>query len=170
MVQQNAISPPPHTAEPGAELCIIVPVLNEAGNIAALVDRLRDVLAGVRWEVIFVDDDSTDDTRAMVGAIGRADPRVRLLHRIGRRGLSSAFIEGAQASLAGFVAAMDGDLQHDETLLPAMLRALTSGGYDLAIGSRLRGRRWIGGLGTRAGRDVGHRHPAQPAGVAGAGQ
>ena len=75
-------------------------------------------LAGVAWEIVFVDDDSRDGTRAAIARVAALDPRVRLIHRIGRCGLSSAFIEGAQASLAPYVGAMDGDLQHDETVLP----------------------------------------------------
>ncbi|MBN8892165.1 MAG: dolichol monophosphate mannose synthase [Acetobacteraceae bacterium SCN 69-10] len=118
------------------QLCVVIPVLNERDNIAPLVARLNEVLAGIAWEAIFVDDDSTDGTREAVRAVAQADPRVRLLHRIGRRGLSSAFIEGAQASLAPYIAAMDGDMQHDETLLPHMLAALRDDGYELAIGSR----------------------------------
>jgi dolichol-phosphate mannosyltransferase len=118
------------------ELCVVVPVLNERENILPLVEKLRTVLAGVTWEVIFVDDDSRDGTRDAVAAIGLADPRVRLLHRIGRRGLSTASIEGAQASLAPYVAAMDGDLQHDEAVLPRMLSALRNDGIEIAIGSR----------------------------------
>jgi glycosyltransferase involved in cell wall biosynthesis len=103
------------------ELCVVIPVLNERDNIAPMVSRLEEVLAGVDWEVIFVDDDSRDGTREAVRATAAMQPRVRLLHRIGRRGLASAFIEGAQASLATNIAAIDGDLQHDETLLPKML-------------------------------------------------
>ncbi|KAA5612635.1 glycosyltransferase family 2 protein [Rhodovastum atsumiense] len=117
-------------------LAVVIPVLNEQDNIAPLVERLDATLAGTAWEAIFVDDDSTDGTRAAVAAIAARDPRVRLLHRIGRRGLASAFIEGAQASLAPYVAAMDGDLQHDEAVLPRMLAALRDDGYDIAIGSR----------------------------------
>lgn len=117
-------------------LCVVIPVLNERDNVAPLVARLDATLAGIGWEAIFVDDDSTDGTREAVRAVAAVDPRVRLLHRIGRRGLSSAFIEGAQASLAPCIAAIDGDMQHDETLLPLMLTALTEGGAELAIGSR----------------------------------
>jgi dolichol-phosphate mannosyltransferase len=124
------------TLRAGPDLCVVTPVLNERGNIAPMVERLREVLAGIAWEVIFVDDDSRDGTRDMVASIGRHDSRVRLLHRIGRRGLASAFIEGAQASIAPYVAALDGDLQHDETLLPRMLGALRDEGIELAIGSR----------------------------------
>ena len=118
------------------ELCIVIPVLNERDNIPVLVDRLRVALDGVRWEAQFVDDDSTDGTRDAIAAIGRDDNRVRLLHRVGRLGLASAFVEGAQASLAPYIAAMDGDLQHDETLLPRMLDILRADEADVVIGSR----------------------------------
>jgi len=72
------------------ELCVVIPVLNERDNIAPMVARLEEVLAGIDWEVMFVDDDSRDGTREAVRAAGTAQPRVRLLHRIGRRGLSTA--------------------------------------------------------------------------------
>jgi dolichol-phosphate mannosyltransferase len=118
------------------ELCVVVPVLNEEGNVAALIEKLRTTLAGIAWEVMFVDDGSRDGTRDAIAAIGAADNRVRLLYRVGRRGLASAFIEGAQATLAPYVAAMDGDLQHDEALLPKMLAVLRANEADVVIGSR----------------------------------
>lgn len=130
------VSSPPVPALCVPALCVIVPVLNEEGNVARLVERLRAVLAGIAWEVLFVDDDSSDRTREVIAGLAATDPRVRLLHRIGRRGLSSAFIEGALASTAPVLAAMDGDLQHDETLLPKMFAALTQGDAELAVGSR----------------------------------
>jgi dolichol-phosphate mannosyltransferase len=117
------------------ELCVVVPVLNERDNVGPLVAALHQVLDGVAWEVMFVDDDSSDGTRDRIAALARTDPRVRMIHRIGRRGLASAFIEGAQASQAPFVAAMDGDMQHDESLLPRMLATLQQGA-DIVIGSR----------------------------------
>ncbi len=120
----------------GPELTVVVPTLNEEGNIAELVERLHRVLAGLAWEVIFVDDDSRDGTRDVIASIAARDHRVRLLHRIGRRGLSSACIEGIQASTAPFVAVMDADLQHDETLLPQMLAVARNEAQDLVIGSR----------------------------------
>ena len=142
----------PAAPVPAPELCVVVPVLNERDNVAPLVDKLRETLAGLRWEVIFVDDGSTDGTRDAVSAIGLADARVRLLHRVGRKGLASAFIEGVRASIAPYVAAMDGDLQHDERILPAMLDQLRAGRADIVIGSRYVAG---GGLGewdkTRAG-------------------
>src|SRR5487761_1433171 len=106
------------------ELTVVIPTLNERENIGPLLERLDLALAGTRWEVIFVDDDSTDGTAELARAIGRSDPRVRCLQRIGRRGLSTACIEGILASAAPFLAVMDSDLQHDETLLPKMLAEL----------------------------------------------
>jgi dolichol-phosphate mannosyltransferase len=125
---------------PAVELCVVVPVLNEALNVGPLVAAVDRVLAGVAWEIMFVDDDSRDGTREVIADIARTDPRIRMIHRVGRRGLSSAFIEGAQASIAPYIAAMDGDLQHDEAVLPKMLAALKDSpagpGADIAIGSR----------------------------------
>ena len=121
---------------PGPELTVVVPTLNEEGNIATLVGKLRQVLQGIRWEVIFVDDDSRDRSRLVVSELARADGRVRLLHRIGRRGLASACIEGVQTSTAPYVAIMDADLQHDESLLPRMFETLKSHEIDVVVGSR----------------------------------
>jgi dolichol-phosphate mannosyltransferase len=118
------------------ELSIVVPTFKEAENIGELVARLDRSLAGVEWEVIFVDDDSPDGTAERVRALGRTHPRVRCIHRIGRRGLSSASIEGMLSSSAPFVAVMDGDLQHDEALLPRMLELLKNGDLDVVVGSR----------------------------------
>jgi dolichol-phosphate mannosyltransferase len=117
-------------------LTVVVPTFNERANVPLLVERLAKVLAGVAWEVIFVDDNSPDGTFAVVRALGADDPRVRCLRRIGRRGLAGACIEGALASQARYVAVMDADLQHDETLLPAMLALLERDEADLVIGSR----------------------------------
>ena len=117
-------------------LTVVVPCYNERANVAPLAARLDATLHGIRWEVVFVDDNSPDGTAAEVRRIGQADPRIRCIRRIGRRGLASAVIEGALSSSAQYVAVIDGDLQHDETRLPEMLTALQSGSYDLAVGSR----------------------------------
>lgn len=118
------------------ELSIIVPTYNERENIIELVERLKECLSGLSWEVIFVDDDSPDGTADNVRQIARHDARVRCIHRIGRRGLSSACIEGMLASTAPYLAVMDADLQHDERLLPKMLSALKREGPDIVVGSR----------------------------------
>jgi dolichol-phosphate mannosyltransferase len=119
-----------------AELSVVVPTFKERDNIAVLVSKLESALAGIAWEVIFVDDDSPDGTHDTVKALAASDPRVRCLHRIGRRGLAGACIEGILSSSAPFVAVMDSDLQHDEAVLPRMLAQLKSGDTDLVVGSR----------------------------------
>ena len=119
------------------ELAVVVPTFNEHANVGELVRRLDAALAGRGWEVIFVDDNSPDGTAEAARALGRTDPRVRVIQRIGRRGLSSACVEGMCATAAPVVAVIDGDLQHDETLLPAMLdRLQDEGALDLVVGSR----------------------------------
>ncbi len=121
-------------------LTVVVPCFNERANVAPMVAALDRALAGLAWEVVFVDDDSPDGTAAAARALAQADPRVRCIRRIGRRGLSSAVIEGALSSSADYVAVIDGDMQHDETRLPLMLRPW------------LRGRIWRWGAGMwRAG-------------------
>ncbi len=118
-----------------AELSIVIPTFNEAQNVPFVVQCLSDALAGVRWEVIFVDDNSPDGTTPAARKIARSDPRVRCIRRIGRRGLAGACIEGMLASSATVVAVMDGDLQHDEALLPRMLESIRQGA-DLVVGTR----------------------------------
>jgi dolichol-phosphate mannosyltransferase len=117
-------------------LSVVVPTFNERGNVLELVRRLTEQLRHVAWEVIFVDDDSPDGTAELARSIACVDPRVRCLQRLGRRGLSSACVEGVMSSSAPYVLIMDGDLQHDEAIVPHMLRALTTGEADVAIGSR----------------------------------
>jgi dolichol-phosphate mannosyltransferase len=100
-----------------------------------MVAALRAALKDVAWEVVFVDDNSPDGTADAARALARTDIAVRCIRRIGRRGLSSAVIEGALSSSATYVAVIDGDMQHDETRLPLMLTAVQDGA-DIAIGSR----------------------------------
>lgn len=118
-------------------LSIVVPTFNEAGNIRELHRRVAACCEGIAWELIFVDDDSPDGTAHQVCALANEDPRVRVIHRIGRRGLSSACLEGIMASSAPVVAVMDADLQHDEALLPRMYGTLLEQtDLDIVVGSR----------------------------------
>ena len=121
---------------PAPQLTVIVPTFNEVANIAILVERLREVLSDLDWEVIFVDDDSPDGTADEVRRIGEADLRIRCIRRIGRRGLAGACIEGVLASQATYIAIMDSDLQHDETALVTMLEMIKREGLDLVVASR----------------------------------
>jgi dolichol-phosphate mannosyltransferase len=126
------------------ELAIVIPTLNERDNVPIVVERLNRVLAGLSWEVIFVDDDSPDGTADVVRALARRQPNIRCLQRLGRRGLSSACIDGILASAAPYAAVMDGDLQHDETLLPGMLAKLKAERLDIVVASRHIGQGGVG--------------------------
>ena len=153
-------------AAPGlpTELTVVIPTLNERDNIPLLVALLNRALAGVAWEAIFVDDDSPDGTADAVRAIARRQGNIRCLQRLGRRGLSSACIEGILASASPYVAVMDGDLQHDETLLPEMLSLIRQRRLDVVVASRHTGSGTVGDwqqsriaisdLATRLGRMV----------------
>jgi dolichol-phosphate mannosyltransferase len=135
----EAIRPGPGLPlQPGAplQLSVIVPTFNESGNVAVLLQRLATALAGVAWEVIYVDDNSPDRTWDVVRGLAQQDSRVRCIRRIGRRGLSGACIEGILASSAPCVAVIDADLQHDESQLAKMLGLLESNAAELVIGSR----------------------------------
>jgi len=118
-------------------LSVVAPTYREAANVTALFGRLAAALAGLPWELIFVDDDSPDGTADVAYALAARDPRVRCIRRVNRRGLAGAVVEGWLSSSADFVAVIDADLQHDETILPKMYAALASGGADLAIGARV---------------------------------
>lgn len=126
---QQAFSPSP-------QLSVVVPTFNERDNVTVLYRRLEAVLAGIAWEVVFVDDNSPDGTWDVVRGLAQRDSRVRCVRRIGRRGLSGACIEGILASSAPYAAVIDADLQHDETQLPKMLSLLASGQAELVVGSR----------------------------------
>ncbi|MEJ1960910.1 MAG: glycosyltransferase family 2 protein [Gammaproteobacteria bacterium] len=148
----------------GPLLSVIVPTFNERDNVQPMIDELTRVLRGIEWEAIFVDDDSPDGTASEVRRLACEHSSVRCVHRIGRRGLSSACIEGMLASSAPYVAVMDGDLQHDPSILPQMLEQLEHGDAELVVGSRYVGgggvgdwnaaRRAISAFATRVGRAV----------------
>lgn len=118
------------------ELAVVVPTFKESSNVEPLLRLLETALQGIDYEVIFVDDDSPDGTAEVVRRIAADHPRVHVLQRIGRRGLSSACIEGMLATAAPYIAVMDADLQHDERILPTMLETLKRGELDLVIGTR----------------------------------
>lgn len=118
------------------ELSVVVPAFRERDNIPALLRALDQALAGLDWETIIVIDDASDGTEELVRERAQQDRRVRCIHRIGRRGLASACIEGMLASSAPYLAVIDADLQHDETLVPRLLGAAQREGADLVVASR----------------------------------
>ena len=123
---------------------IIIPTLNERDNVHEIIWRLDEALAGQAWEVVFVDDDSSDGTLEVLHDVSRSDPRVRYLHRIGRRGLASAVTEGILSTSSPFVAVMDCDLQHDVAVLPTMFNRLQEGDCDIVVASRFTGDGGVG--------------------------
>jgi dolichol-phosphate mannosyltransferase len=146
------------------ELVVVIPTFNERDNITPLLEKLARVLDGIRWEVVFVDDDSTDGTVRALEEACCSDRRVRSVRRLGRRGLASAVVEGIQTNFAPFVAVMDADLQHDERLLAPMLEILRKDEADVVIGSRYlaegglgdwsKGRRTMSAVATQLSRVV----------------
>jgi dolichol-phosphate mannosyltransferase len=134
--ERTAADPAGRPGQKAPELCVVVPTFNERDNIEILVERLDRTLHGIAWEVVFVDDDSPDGTSAHIRVLAERDPRIRCIRRIGRRGLSSASIEGMLSTSAPLVAVIDGDLQHDESLLPRMRDALQEDAADVVIASR----------------------------------
>ena len=136
-------------AEPLLDLAVVVPTLNERENVAPLLAGLRAALAGIAYEVIFVDDASTDGTAELIADIGRGDHAIRLIRRHGRRGLSSAVTEGAMATTAPVVAVIDADGQHDESILPQLFEAVARGGADVAVGTRYAAGGSVGDLDRR---------------------
>ena len=118
------------------ELSVVVPAFRERENIPALLQALEQALGGLDWETIIVVDDAYDGSEVLVRERAQQDRRVRCLHRIGRRGLASACIEGMLASSAPYVVVIDADLQHDETLVPQLLAAARHAQADIAVASR----------------------------------
>jgi dolichol-phosphate mannosyltransferase len=122
---------------------LIIPTLNEVNNIEPLLACLRDTLGDIFWEAIIVDDGSTDGTVERVLGLAAFDPSIRLIQRIGRKGLSTAVIEGFLSTAAPIVGVIDADLQHDESILPALISSIRNDEADVAIGSR-----YVSGGGT----------------------
>jgi putative flippase GtrA len=127
------------------DVTIVIPTRNEAGNIAALVDRLGPALAQHRAELLFVDDSDDNTPDAVRELAGRRPLAVRLLHRAGGErtgGLGGAVLRGLREARAPWVIVMDGDLQHPPEVVPQLLAAAgqlepaTDDGVDLVVASR----------------------------------
>jgi len=141
------------------ELAVILPTFKERENVPVVLEALSKTLSGIEWEVVFVDDHSPDGTAELVREIALQDPRVRIIERIGRRGLSSACIEGMLATAAPYLAVMDADMQHDESILPKMLERIKREQLDIIVASRnieggsmgkfVPSRVWLSQLGAR---------------------
>jgi dolichol-phosphate mannosyltransferase len=118
------------------ELALIVPTLNERENIASFALAVDHALTGIDYEIVFVDDDSEDGTSELIRETAQHNRRVRVVQRVGRRGLSGAAAEGMLATSSPYVAVMDADLQHDERILPQMLALMRATDSDIVVGTR----------------------------------
>ena len=118
------------------DITIVIPTFNERENIDPIINAIEYSLKSISWEAIFVDDNSPDGTADHIQNIARTNPRIRCIRRVGRRGLSSACIEGILASSSPYVAVMDADMQHDEAILPDMLNALSQEKNHIVVGTR----------------------------------
>jgi dolichol-phosphate mannosyltransferase len=115
---------------------LVVPTLNESGNINKLLSELTDALSGTQYEyeIVVVDDGSTDGTVEQVRHWAKRDPRIRILSRVGERGLAGAVLYGWSQSQANLLGVIDADLQHPPELVPELLKAAERA--DIAIASR----------------------------------
>ena len=137
------------------QLAVIVPSYNERDNVALLYEKVTVALGAIPFEFIVVDDNSPDGTHDVVRDMARQHQNVRGIHRLGRRGLSSAVIEGILASAAPYFAVIDADLQHDERILPEMLEKAIAGDH-IVVGTRYDGQGSIG-EGLSKAREAGSR-------------
>jgi dolichol-phosphate mannosyltransferase len=153
-------------AEPRIELAVVIPTYNERENIPVILSALSRALYEIDWEAIVVDDDSPDGTAEYVREMAATNPRIHVLERIGRRGLSSACIEGMLTTSAPYIAVIDADMQHDESALPKMLEKIRNERLDLVVASRnldtgsmgemSPARVWLSNMGNRVSRLVCH--------------
>lgn len=114
-------------------LSVVIPIFNEADNVLPLLDEIEQALAGGQpFEVVFVDDGSTDDTRGRL-APAIAAGRVRLVRHVNRSGQSAAVRTGAKAARGAWIATLDGDGQNDPADIPTLLRRAAEGGTDAPL-------------------------------------
>lgn len=136
-------------------LSLILPTYKEAQNLPVLLERVHQ--RAHPYEVIVVDDDSPDHTWEVAERLKSTLPHIKVLRRIGRKGLSSAVAEGCDMATGDVFAVMDSDLQHDPSLV-VLLQKKIEEGADIAVASRyregggvgewVRGRRWLSKFGT----------------------
>jgi len=126
-----------------AQALIVMPTYNERDNVHGIAERLLAALPGT--DLLFVDDNSPDGTGQLLDNLAAGDPRIHVMHRAGKLGLGTAYVEGFGWGLArgyDYLFEMDADGSHDPKYLPQLL-ALAEDGADVVVGSR-----WIPGGGT----------------------
>ncbi len=117
---------------------IVIPTYREVENLRPLVIRISDAMSKAKgfYEIIFVDDESRDGTDRIVAELNELGYPVRLITRIGERGLSSAVIRGFSEATGEAFVCLDADLSHPPEAIPAILECLGETGVDFVLGSR----------------------------------
>jgi len=118
------------------ELSIVVPVYNETANIRPLVEAVREALSGMDWELVLIDDGSSDDTRDRIALEAATDDRIRLIALARNFGQTPAMQAGFDHARGRVIVSMDGDLQNDPSDIPRLLAKLDEG-FDLVVGYRV---------------------------------
>ncbi|SNV49042.1 Undecaprenyl-phosphate 4-deoxy-4-formamido-L-arabinose transferase [Chryseobacterium taklimakanense] len=113
---------------------IVIPMYNEEGNAGLLMDKIKDAMRGYRYELILIDDFSKDRTVQQIKE--KNDPNVVLIQLKKNYGQSSAMMAGFDYATGDYIITMDGDLQNDPSDIPAMVKLLEDGEYDLVVGNR----------------------------------
>lgn len=115
---------------------VITPSYNEAGNIVAHLEAVGRALANIDHEIIVVDDDSPDRTWEIAEEFAATRRNIRVIRRFGASGLSSAVLAGMEAADGSVLCVIDADMQHDESILPAMIEKIADGAADVVVGTR----------------------------------
>ena len=114
---------------------IIIPTYNEKENIPELTRRIYESLSSIDFEVIFVDDNSPDNTAEVAEKLAEAYGNIKVLRRPVKLGLASAVLDGVKVAAGNIIAVMDADLQHPPEVLPLMFEKVRYG-YDIVVASR----------------------------------
>ena len=116
------------------QLSVVVPVFNERDNIPPLLAEIATTLRGkLDFEIIYVDDDSSDDSRAVLQAQKASYPELRVLHHVTRSGQSTAVWNGVRAARAPWVATLDGDGQNNPADIPNLLAARDAASAEVKL-------------------------------------
>ena len=120
--------------KPHIQLSIVIPVFNEEGSIIPLVTSIHNALNGKSYELIFIDDCSTDSTLLTINSL--QDSRINLIEFDSNNGQSSALAAGIKLARGTYIVTMDGDFQNDPSDIPKMIQLISSENLDMVIGIR----------------------------------
>ncbi len=146
-------------------LSVVVPVFNERDNVAPLLNEITGVLRGrVAFEMVYVDDHSSDDTLQVLQSLKATNPELRVLHHVQQSGQSTAIRTGAKAARAPWIATLDGDGQNDPADIPKLLAARDTADEKIKLfagwrvnrkdsGSKRWASKWANGIRSRMLRD-----------------